>query len=284
MIELSKSIGFCFGVKKSLEIVKNLIDSGSKIAILGNIINNEFVVNELKKQGVRTINSLNECRMDEILVFRSHGVDLKTYEDAKKLNLKFKDGCCPFVKKIHNIVNLKSDENSTVIIAGKKNHPEIAGIVGHCHGEIVIFESRKELVEISEKLKLKNKNIILISQTTFNLNVWNDCLKFARENFNNLKIYETICHETIKRQKEIKNFSKRTDLMIVVGGKNSSNTRKLYEIAKLNCETILIEHVDELKKLDVSCFKSRKKIGIASGASTPIKNINEIVNYVKKLN
>lgn len=277
-IKLAKSAGFCFGVKRAMSIVKELLSSSEKIYTLGPLIHNPQVVDKLRSRGVEIISDPHDIAdKNSKLVIRSHGISQKTIELLDKLNIQYVDATCPFVKKIHNIVNKKSNVDNIILIAGEPKHPEVEGIVGHCPGKFFIFESSDTLLKIlKQNENLKHEEVVLVAQTTFNRLEWEKCLKIAKDVCTNIKIFDTICNATLERQIEAENIAKESDVMLVIGGKCSSNTNKLKDICAKHCKTYLIETVDDIPHCD---FIKTNSVGITAGASTP----NEIIVEVMKV-
>ncbi len=284
MITVAKTAGFCFGVNRGVEIVYNLVDEGNKVCTLGPIIHNPQVVNDLAERGVRIINSPKEAKPDETLVIRSHGVRPEVYDYIKNVGINFKDATCPFVKKIHNIVKRESSKGKTVLIAGNRDHPEVDGIKGYCEQDAYVFSTLEELKTLLKNHKNFVKSaLILVAQTTFNSILWRKCVNFVNKLCTNVKIFDTICNATSVRQKEAVSLANNSDLLIVVGGKCSSNTRKLFDLCSARCKSMLIETVNELH--DCVLTPLPLKIGITAGASTPaciIEEVHEIMS--KKIN
>lgn len=275
MITVAKTAGFCFGVNRGVEIVYNLVGKGHKVCTLGPIIHNPQVVNDLEKRGVRIINSPEEATLDETLVIRSHGVKPEIYDYINNVGINFEDATCPFVKKIHNIVKRESSKGKTVLIAGNRDHPEVDGIKGYCEQDVYVFSTLEEL-----KTLLKNHEnfvesaLILVAQTTFNSILWRKCVNFVNKLCTNIRIFDTICSATSVRQKEAISLANNSDLLIVVGGKCSSNTRKLFDLCSVRCKSLLIETVSELR--DCVLTPLPLNIGITAGASTPAYIIEEV--------
>ena len=274
-ITVAKTAGFCFGVNRAVEMVINLLDDGKKVCTLGPIIHNQQLVDELKQRGVRIIESPEEAKDDEVLVIRSHGVPKKTKEIAEKYCDNVADATCPFVAKIHKIVSSASTEGRIVLIAGDEKHSEVIGIRGHCDSDSYVFSSVEELENILETLYKKgNPPITLVAQTTFNADLWVKCQKNLKKLYTNAIIFDTICNATSARQLEASELSSKCDVMIVVGGRHSSNTKKLGEVCKVACKnTYLIETAAELKN---DMFHNAKSVGIVAGASTPAGIIKEV--------
>ncbi len=277
MITLAKSAGFCFGVDRAVKLVYSLLEQGNKVATLGPIIHNAQLVEDLSKKGVRIIENPQEAQEDEVVVIRSHGVDLQTMQQLE--NKKYVDATCPFVEKIHKIVS--DAKNGVTIIAGDCTHPEVCGIKGHCTNKNFVISNVTELEELMKKLTDEEKeNVIMVAQTTFNKTMWQECTFFLKKVCTNAKIFDTICSATNMRQDEAFVLSKQCDLMIVVGGKHSSNTKKLYQICSENTKTFLIETKKELANFNILCYD---KIGVTAGASTPAYIIKEVLKTMSEI-
>ena len=269
---LAKTAGFCFGVKRAVDLVYEQASKGH-VYTYGPIIHNEEVISDLEKKGVHVVHSLEEiAHPDEgILVIRSHGVEKAIYDSAKEKGLEIVDATCPFVKKIHNIVDKDSSLDCEIMIIGDENHPEVQGIMGWCNKPPIVIGS----VEDAEKLSvLGDKRISLVSQTTFNHKKFNSIVEILKKKGYNINVYNTICNATEERQREAASISKQVDAMIVIGGKNSSNTQKLYEISKKECENTY--YIQTLVDLDLAAFESVGRVGITAGASTPNQIIKEV--------
>ncbi len=280
-ITLAKTAGFCFGVNRAVNTVYELLEKGKKVCTLGPIIHNPQLVSELEQKGVRIVSSPDEVSEGETLVIRSHGVERSVIENCIEKGIDFVDATCPFVSKIHNIVSEKSKENSVTIIAGDKNHQEVIGIIGHTFGEVYVVANEQELAEL---LKLKHnfaeKKVILVSQTTFNAKIWENVQIFLKKVCTNAQIFDTICCATAMRQQEAFELSKTNDAVIVIGGRHSSNTAKLFSVCKANCDkTYLIETA---KELPMDCFRGCENIGVVAGASTPAGIIKEAIKTMSE--
>lgn len=275
-IILAETAGFCFGVKRAVEMVYELVENGEKVCTLGPIIHNPQLVADLEAKGVRIVDSPNDVKSGEILVLRSHGVAKETTDLADNLELDYRDATCPFVAKIHKIVKEAGEQGRTVLIAGDKDHKEVEGIVGHCTGKYFVFKDENELCELQKSGKITaDEPITLVEQTTFNKKIWEKCQKNFKKLYTNGIIFVTICNATAKRQQEAIELSLKCDAMIVIGGKQSSNTKKLFEVCKQNCNrTVHIETSGELKKED---FCNAETIGVVAGASTPAGIIKEVI-------
>ena len=235
-IEIADKAGFCFGVDRAVKIVYNIIENGGKAVTYGEIIHNETVVNELKSRGVNVINSPEEIEKLEntSVVIRSHGVGRDIYElleKRKPFGVTVCDGTCPFVARIHKIVSEKSAEGFDIIILGDKGHDEVQGIVKHCQKTPYICGNDAELREILQK-KFKNfkKKVAIVAQTTYNIIIWEKCCRIIRSEYPEAEVFNTICSATAERQQSAVRLAEKSDLMIVIGGKRSSNTAKLCDI------------------------------------------------------
>ncbi len=281
-VEVAPGSGFCFGVSRAISAVEELLGEGKLICTLGPIIHNAYMVEKLAQKGVRVVDCPEEVRPenDEVLVIRSHGVTRDVIENIKKLNIKYFDATCPFVKKIHNIVSDTSKNADVILIAGNKNHPEVIGIAGHCNADFYIFSGYDELLDIIKKNReaFARANVLAIAQTTFSVSIWQRCVDFLRSEFEGIKIFNTICGATASRQSEAYKLSKKADAMLVIGGRDSSNTAKLFDICKKNCKSFFIETSEDLQFDDI---KNAKLIGITAGASTPVDIIEEVKQRVE---
>ena len=281
-IIVAESAGFCFGVNRAINILYKLIDENKPACTLGPIIHNMQMVNELREKGVRTIDKISEVKENETIVIRSHGVPQSIVDEINERHLDYIDATCPFVSKIHKIVS-ETDDDSIVIIAGDKNHPEVQGIMGHCKSKCYTFKNQEELQELFSIIPQKNyKTIKIVAQTTFDLKEWEKSLKSLKNVYTNTKIFDTICNATSIRQREAANISKSVDLMFVIGDKHSSNSFKLYSICSSNCEnTFFIETADELP---LEMVKKADSIGVTAGASTPARIIKEVLDKMSEVN
>ena len=293
-IEIADKAGFCFGVDRAVKIVYNIIENGGKAVTYGEIIHNETVVNELKSRGVNVINSPEEIEKLEntSVVIRSHGVGRDIYElleKRKPFGVTVCDGTCPFVARIHKIVSEKSAEGFDIIILGDKGHDEVQGIVKHCQKMPYICGNDAELREILQK-KIKNfkKKVAIVAQTTYNIIIWEKCCRIIRSEYPEAEVFNTICSATAERQQSAVRLAEKSDLMIVIGGKRSSNTAKLCDICREHCKScILISDAGELERENIP-EKLRElgenfNIGITAGASTPAYIIKEVQNHMSEI-
>ena len=275
---LAKSAGFCFGVKRAVEKVYEQIQKEQKIYTYGPIIHNEEVVKDLEKHGVQVIegeDALKELK-EGAVVIRSHGVPKRIYELIEKNGLDCIDATCPFVKRIHNIVEKESSEGKKIVIIGNPGHPEVEGIMGWSQTPAEVIESRQE----AESLVVDEQApLCVVSQTTFNYNKFQELVEIFRKRGYNVNVVNTICNATEERQKEAGEIAAKVDAMIVIGGRHSSNTQKLYEICREKCAaTFFIQTLDDLH---LELPKTAALVGITAGASTPNNIIEEVQNYVR---
>ena len=280
----AKSAGFCFGVKRAVEKVYEQIGKGRKIYTFGPIIHNEEVVRDLEARGVSVIEGIEELKaLDEgMVVIRSHGVSKEVYDLLEKKGLECVDSTCPFVKRIHDIVEKESGQGKKIVIIGNPGHPEVEGIKGWSSGEVEIIESIEQAERFTNEeknLAVKEEKICIVSQTTFNYNKFKELVEIFLKKGYNVSVANTICSATEERQTEARQIASQVENMIVIGGTHSSNTRKLYEICKEECEnTYFIQTLDDLR---LELPKVASPVGITAGASTPNNIIEEVQNYVR---
>lgn len=270
-IRVAESAGFCFGVKRAIEMAYEAIGVEPKIYSYGQLIHNKTVTDDLASKGLEIVENLDGLTEGTLLI-RSHGVGKALYDEAEAKGLKILDGTCPFVKKIHNIVHDKLAEGLGIIIVGDGTHPEVIGINGWCENAAVILEDEEaaKTKEIPEKEKYA-----VVVQTTFRQAKFDKILEILQDRGVNMEVHNTICSATEKRQTEAEELSKTVDKMIVIGGKNSSNTQKLVEICAKNCGNTV--HIETICDLVLNNFGKDDKIGITAGASTPPAIIKEVV-------
>ena len=274
-ITVAKTAGFCFGVNRAVELTYSLVDSGKKVCTLGPIIHNPQVIEDLKDRGVEIISSPDEAQKGSTVVVRAHGVADSVMKALEASGCEICDATCPVVKKVQRIVSENSAPDVPVVIAGDPAHPEVVGICGHAKGETFTFKNSGELeILLKSRPELCEKRIIVVSQTTFSEKDWKLCAKKIKIDCTNAIIFDTICNATHKRQCEASELSKRVDLMIVIGGKESSNTAKLGAVCSENCRTYLVERADELLTID---YSHSTLIGVTAGASTPARIIKEVL-------
>ncbi|MBQ4517247.1 MAG: bifunctional 4-hydroxy-3-methylbut-2-enyl diphosphate reductase/30S ribosomal protein S1 [Clostridia bacterium] len=275
-ITVAKTAGFCFGVARAVDSAYQCSENkDKKYCTLGPIIHNTQVVNDLKEKGIDVIHSLVERPEDAIVIIRTHGVPEALYREMEEQGIEYLDLTCPFVKKIHNLVSKHYKEGYQIIIIGDKNHPEVAGINGWCENSAIIIED----LDQAEALLPIEKKVCIVAQTTFNQNIYKKIIFFLKKTCQNHTIFDTICSATEERQAESRELAQTVDVMLVLGGQNSSNTQKLYQICKSVCpEAYCAESIDALGSL--SPFQN-KKVGITAGASTPAVIIKEAINKME---
>ena len=273
-ITTAETAGFCFGVNRAVNLVYKMLSEGRKVCTLGPVIHNPQVIEDLEKRGVVTASSPQDVPEGYEVVIRAHGVTKEVTEALSHLGIEYTDATCPYVLKIHKIVKEKTNENNILLIGGDATHPEVCGFRSYCKGESFVFKNSEELTEILEKNTFfSEKELIFVFQTTFSVKECKKCAKIIRKLCTNSIYFDTICKATQNRQNEAAKLSKENDIMIVIGGRFSSNTVKLRNVCEENCRTYLIERTDELKGID---FGGCEKIGITAGASTPASIIKEV--------
>ena len=284
-VKVAKTAGFCFGVQRAVDKVYELIDScQDRLFTLGPIIHNEEVVNDLEKKGVRVASEeeLKTLPKGSTVVIRSHGVGKKVYDQLKECGLSYVDVTCPFVLKIHRIVEKESKAGSHIVIIGDPDHPEVVGICGWCIGSYTVICTKQDALDF---VPPESKNVCIVSQTTFNYNKFKDLVEIlSKKRYDNtvlniLNILNTICNATEERQREAKNIAGEVDTMLVVGGRHSSNTQKLFEICKKECGNTY--YIQTPVDLDSEMFQCSSYVGITAGASTPKKIIEEVQEHVR---
>ena len=279
-ITLAKTAGFCFGVNRAVNMLFDLVSDGVNVCTLGPIIHNPQVVADLENKGVNIINDITDASDCKKVVIRTHGVEQSILKYCENHSLDYIDATCPYVKKIHKIVQNNSTEDLPVLIAGDKNHPEVIGIKSYCNGDCFVFNSAEELEEIFKGNKFNDeKPFVVVSQTTFSTKEWKKCVKKIKILYTNAIIFDTICSATEKRQAEALLLSKENDAMIIIGGRTSSNTAKLKAVCEPNCPTYLIETAEELQDIALCDVQS---IGVTAGASTPDSIIKEVIKTMSE--
>ena len=274
-IELAKTAGFCFGVDRAVKMTYELVDKGEKVSTFGALIHNPIVVEDLESKGVNVIETPEEAKTDSTVVVRAHGIARDVMQGLQNSGAKICDATCPFVKKIHKIVEKNSTKDIPVLIAGDSNHPEVKGIMGYCNGDCYTFKNTDELRKIIENHPdFAKKEVIMVSQTTFSVKEWNESVKIVNLLCTNANVFDTICNATHDRQQEALELSKKSDLMIIIGGKQSSNTVKLKGVCEPNCKTYLVERAAQVNDIDLTGCKF---IGVTAGASTPACIIKEVL-------
>ena len=274
-ITIAEEAGFCFGVERAAESVEDLIKQGKKTVTLGPLIHNKQVVKRFENQGVIVSEKLEDIPKGYTAVIRSHGVPKETVEFLENNQIDYINATCPYVLKIHNIVKRASDEGKIVLVLGDESHPEIVGVLSYCDNW-KCFANSDDLHSFMNSHEFSSeKEYILIAQTTFREEEWEKCREFTNNPYTNVHIFDTICRATMLRQKAVVELAQKSDCMIVIGGRNSSNTNKLASVSQQYCRTHHIETADELMDFD---FSDCKDIGVTAGASTPAFIIKEVLN------
>lgn len=272
-VTLAKTAGFCFGVRRAVETVYREAEQNTPVYTYGPIIHNEEVVNDLQEKGVQVIHDLEELRQIQkgSVVIRSHGVAKEVYDIIQEQGLKLVDATCPFVLKIHRIVREESEKGSRILIIGNDSHPEVEGIKGWCKTKPYVVEEEKDIDFIDLP---PGERLVIVSQTTFNNKKFQDLVEIISKKGYDIFACNTICNATEARQRETAQLAREVDAMIVIGGKNSSNTQKLYAISKQECANTY--YIQTLVDLDLTAFESVSRVGITAGASTPNIIIKEV--------
>lgn len=278
-VRTAKTAGFCFGVKRAVEKVYEQVNQGKReIYTYGPIIHNEEVVHDLENKGVKVLETKEDLQKlsHGTVIIRSHGVGKEIYRIIEEKGLELVDATCPYVRKIHRIVREKSEQGIQVVIIGNDSHPEVEGIKGWCVNPAVVLADQEQ----AEKIRFsEGTKICVVSQTTFNYNKFKNLVEIIDKKGYDIDVINTICSATEERQLEAGELAGKVDAMIVIGGKSSSNTQKLFEICKTNCiNTYYIQTLDDLELYSlppVNC------VGITAGASTPNYLIKEVQEYVR---
>ena len=280
-VELAKTAGFCFGVKRAVDTVYQQIEQyrGEKIFTYGPIIHNEEVIKDLRSHGVEVLNDEEELKTADadVVVIRSHGVAKYIYDIMEERGITCVDATCPFVKKIHKIVAEKSTEGAYIVIVGNGEHPEVQGIRGWAGEQVTVVQTPED----AERFELpdKDQKVCIVAQTTFNYNKFKELVEIISKKRYDIVVLNTICNATKERQTEARQIAARVDAMVVIGDKRSSNTQKLFEICKEEClNTYYIQTLDDL---DINQLRSVESVGITAGASTPNKIIEEVQKNVR---
>ncbi len=276
-IILAKNRGFCFGVKRAVDMsVKALKEKPKPCQMIGPLVHNEFVIEKLKKQGIKFINSLNEAKKETIII-PAHGEDPAVLEKIINMGLAIVDTTCPLVKKVQNLARTIKQNGNQIIIIGEKGHKEVNSIQAAIKNKGIILENEKE----AQKIKIKNKSITVITQTTQNPERVNKIIKILKRRFKRLKLYNTLCPNVLRYQKEAKELAKKVDLTLVIGSKTSANTKRMTEIAKTSGKPVY--HIENPSQLKRKWFSGIKKVGVTTGTSTPEWLVEEVVRKLQKI-
>ena len=277
-VKVAKSAGFCFGVKRAIDMVYEEAAKGGKVYTLGPVIHNEQVVSDLESKGVKVVDNIEslDTGQDTTVIIRSHGVPEEIINRLKEKNIRIVDATCPFVSKIHHIVKEKYNEGYHIVVIGNAKHPEVEGVCGWCGNSADVIGSVEEAGKYSN---YKDKKLCVVSQTTFNYKKFQDIVDILVKKSYDIVVMNTICNATEERQTEAGTIARQSDAMLVIGGKHSSNTQKLFEICKRVCpDTYFIQTLDDL---DLKKLQSFRSVGITAGASTPNNIIKEVQSYVR---
>ena len=276
-VRLAKTAGFCFGVRRAVDTVYEQVEQAEgPIYTYGPIVHNETVVQELEEKGVKVLNSEEELKSltSGTVIIRAHGVGEKVYELLKQQGVNLVDATCPFVKKIHRIARKEEANGRHILIIGNAKHPEVEGIRGWCEKPAYVVESLEEAENFALPM---GEKLCIVSQTTFNYNKFEDIVEIISKKGYDIIVLNTICSATEERQTEAREIASDVDAMIVIGGSHSSNTQKLFEICKKECENTY--YIQSLDDLDLKTSQSIRCVGITAGASTPNKIIEEVQKH-----
>ncbi len=272
---MAKTAGFCFGVRRALDLVNEALTLDQKpISSLGPIIHNPGVVEDLRNQGLAVVEDISEVQSGRVVI-RSHGAGPQIYQQAYFKNLDIIDATCPFVKNVHQLAIMLHEQCYQIIIVGEREHAEVKGVLDSVNGDAIVLNKIEDL-----EGQVISPKIGIISQTTQDINYFKKVVTVLLERAKEIRVFNTICLATSKRQQEAADLSKKVDLMIVVGGKNSANTTRLWEICRVNgSKSFQVESPDELCS---EWFQNVKKVGVTAGASTPDKQIQKVLKEIKK--
>lgn len=290
-INVADKAGFCFGVDRALKIVYNVLSEGKKVVTYGEIIHNKDVVSKLASKGVKIVETIEELSAltDETVIIRSHGVGKEVFGLLEDKDMDYRDGTCPYVRRIQKITEEKFLSGYDVIIMGDKNHPEVQGIASYCNNMAIICCDETELSDFFEKnYKNPKKKVAIVAQTTYNITMWDNCARIAESFCPDAEVINTICSATADRQQCAVRQAESSDLMVVVGGKHSSNTVKLAEICSRHCKACI--HIENAGELDFRYIENllenhtgeKFTIGITAGASAPVHIIKEVTNQMSE--
>ena len=282
-IIVGKTAGFCYGVKRAVEGAKKVVKESENVYGLGEIVHNKDVVEQLENLGMHFIEDIREAKGKTII--RAHGIPKQVYQEAEKKQIELIDYTCPKVLKIHEIAEEYAKNGYYIFLLGNRKHPEIIGTLSYCGENKFVIEKEEDALKALEVLeKSEIKKLLVISQTTYSLEkfyIIEEIIKNELSRDIELVIKNTICQATEIRQKETEEMSKKVDCMIIIGGRNSSNTKKLYDIAKQNCKMVIF--IENEKEINLDAIGRKDKIGIMAGASTPEESIKKVVSKLGKI-
>lgn len=274
-INLAKSAGFCFGVRRALNIAFNAVKSDTKIQMLGDIVHNEDVVKTINNLGIEKIRELKKVK-NKTLLIRAHGMPLETFGKAHRLGYKIIDATCPMVKEIHKTAKDAELKGYRIIVIGDKNHDEVKGIIGQLNNKAIVIDKPKNIP--LKKIKIIKKAAVVV-QSTQNIENALEIVRKLKKYIKNLRFYNTICRPTRIKQHEIRIMPLKNDIMIVIGSKTSANTKRLYEISKsLNKRSFWIQSKADIKP---EWLRNVKTVGITAGASTPDYTTKKVIELIK---
>ena len=274
----AKTAGFCFGVDRAVKLTYGLLEQGVRVATLGPLIHNPQCVADLAARGAVIVDTPEQVPDGYEVVVRSHGVPQCVYDALGARGLVVHDATCPFVAKIHRLARRAGEEGKTLLVAGDKNHPEVQGIVGHTRGSVFVFADLEELKVLLTPENTKN-GIFVVAQTTFEVKKWQECVEFLKKVYTNPSIFDTICNATWARQHEAECLARQCDLMVVIGGRQSSNTQKLVSVAGRHTKAAAVETAQEL---DPAWWRGAGTVGVTAGASTPSSIIEEVLSSMSE--
>ena len=282
-IIVGKTAGFCYGVKNAVDNATAEIEKNEMVCCLGEIVHNSKVVKELEDKGMVFIDDLSENKERNKTIIRAHGVPKEIYTKAEQEGIELVDLTCPKVLKIHKIVSEYAEKGYFIFLIGNKIHPETLGTASYCGDNSYVIEQEDDITDAINKLnESSKKNLLVVVQTTFSMEKFDKYIDYIKSNISesiNLEVINTICNATKIRQEETEEMSKKVDYMIIIGGKNSSNTKKLYEISCQNCSKVIC--IEDKSEIDLSELEGVNKVGIMAGASTPQKSVDEVVELLK---
>lgn len=267
----AKHGGFCFGVKRAIKMALDAAKTAPGVYSLGPLIHNRLAVEDLKEKGICPINKISGIKNKEVVIIRSHGVAPDVLRKLKSENCEIIDATCPRVRRAQRYVQKLISEGYYVVIVGEKDHPEVKGLLGYGANHATIYK---------DKHKIRKKKVGVVPQTTLNQERFNDAVADLMTDVIEMKMYNTICRETALRINEATKLAKKADIMIVVGGKNSANTTRLYQICKKLKRSYHIESADEMRRL---WFKGVRSVGITAGASTPKRQVDDVVKKIRNM-
>ncbi len=292
-VTVASLAGFCFGVSRAVDTVEAAVKNGGTVYTLGKLIHNPGFIRDLEARGVKIIDAdgIEKAAADAteknpaVICTRAHGITAELDCKLASLSLanphfKVHDCTCPYVKKIHRIARDETDEDTVLCVLGDESHPEVQGIVSYAKGEHIVATTADELTDRLKNDKYSEKKVVLVAQTTQNLNEWKKTIKIFEKLYTNAKIYDTICSVTENRQDEVLKLSRKMDMMIIIGGKDSSNTNKLFEVSKQNLQLSFL--IEDASSIPLEYVKPHMKVGIAAGASTPGRIIQEVQNIMSE--